>query len=454
MTTTEDRPLPEAYEVERSLLASILTVPSFVDRALELCTSSDFYNDVNAKIFSEIEKVRAEGGDIDIIIIGSRLNHSGLDGDMLMAELMDVESSVNIDSLCKILIDKALRRKTIQECSRIQDAAYISDAIADVHNRINGLNNLVSTALEAAEMEEKAVKILSVKTDLAQLTKDYYFNGATTETFELKTLPNLAQIYKPALGFLTVFTGIPSHGKTELVNQIMVDLSINSGWKWLVYSPESFPHFYMVQNFAEKMVGKGFFYDGSKMTLPELDNAIDVMDKCVFPIDIGDGEFSTDDMLALVREYTSTNNIQGVIIDPIGDLEISTRKSENLTYAIRRFLRLIRLMGRKRNFSPYVIAHTTKMLRDFKTKKYPVPTLYDIDGSAAYYNAAYHGLTTYRYFKLNVVAVHVQKVKFKNAGEVGVRFLKYNRDTGIFTPYYGNPEKEEKEAAEQQQMQF
>jgi twinkle protein len=270
--------------------------------------------------------------------------------------------------------------------------------------------------------------------DLAPLTHRYFSGGEQAQVFELQSLPNLSEIYKPALGFLNVWTGIPSHGKTELLNQVMVDLSINSDWKWLVFSPESYPHYYLVQNLAEKIIGKGF-HRGNKMSEEELDGAIAILHEHIKVIDTGDGEFSSDDMLSLVREYTAKNSIQGVVIDPIGDLEISVRKSENFTYSIRRFLRMIRLMGRRKDFSPYIVAHTTKMQKDFKTHKYPVPTLYDIDGSAAYYNAAFHGISTYRYFKANVIAAHVQKVKFKPAGEIGARYLRYDRDTGIFHPY-------------------
>ncbi len=259
------------------------------------------------------------------------------------------------------------------------------------------------------------------------------------------------QVDSPSHLYLASKSLIPTHN-TELLNQIMVDLSENSGWNWLVFSPESYPHYYLIQNLAEKIIGKGFFRGNERMTEADLEAAINFLNDHIKVIDIGDGEFTSDNMLSLVREYTSKNSIQGLVIDPIGDLEISIRKSENKTYSVARFLRMIRRMGRRKEFSPYIVAHTTKLQKDFKTHKYPVPTLYDIDGSAAYYNSAFQGITTYRYFKADVIAVHVQKIKFKPAGKVGVCFLKYNIDTGVFTPYYEDPEKVEKEKVEQQSV--
>ena len=450
-----DRIPPQALDVERTVLGSIINNPAAAAYAKPVLTDDCFYATQNAHIWSAILSMLDEGKNLDILTIAEELRKreqlEAIGAEPYLAELAcNVATVSNLETHCRILIEKAILRRTIEHCSNIVARAFSGESPESVVKSVSEVSNDLNNRLDEAEIGSGSqVKILSAL-DLAPITRKYQQEGEQAQVFELQSLPNLSALYKPALGFLNVWTGIPSHGKTELLNQVMVDLSKNSDWHWLIFSPESFPHYYLIQNLAEKIIGKGFFRGNDRMTQADLEAAIAFLEDHIKVIDIGDGEFTSDNMLSLVREYTAKNSIQGLVIDPIGDLEISIRKSENKTYSIARFLRMIRRMGRRKEFSPYIVAHTSKLQKDFKSHKYPVPTLYDIDGSAAYYNSAFQGLTTYRYFKADVIAVHVQKIKFKPAGKVGVCFLKYNVDTGVFTPYYEDPEKVEKEMVEQQ----
>jgi replicative DNA helicase len=450
-----DQVPPQSLDVERTILGTILLDKSAAARARQMLTDDCFYASQNAVIWSAIIIMMDDGKTLDVLTVAEELRKNdqleSVGAEPYLSELVsNVATAANIESHCKILIEKSILRKAIGYCSNIAARAFSGESSETVIKSVSEFSNELNNRLEEAEIGSGSqVKILSAS-DLAPITQKYHQEGEQAQVFELQSLPNLSQFYKPALGFLNIWTGIPSHGKTELLNQVIVDLSQQSDWKWLIFSPESFPHYYLIQNLAEKIIGKGFFRGNDLMTSVELEAAISFLNDHIRVIDIGDGEFTSDDMLSLVRDYTAKNSIQGLVIDPIGDLEISIRKSENKTYSVARFLRMIRRMGRKKEFSPYIVAHTTKLQKDFKTHKYPVPTLYDIDGSAAYYNSAFQGITTYRYFKADVIAVHVQKIKFKPAGKVGVCFLKYNVDTGIFTPYYEDPEKVEKEMVEQQ----
>ena len=79
-------------------------------------------------------------------------------------------------------------------------------------------------------------------------------------------------------------------------------------------------------------------------------------------------------------------------------------------------------------------AHPTKMKRDPLTKQYPVPTMYDISGSAAFFNKADFGLAIERDRAKEVTRVHVQKVKFRHLGQPGVASFEYNTHCGRFVP--------------------
>ena len=455
----EDRIPPQALDIERTVLGSVLTDKEAMLTAQNILTNDCFYTTQNALIWDCLFAMKNDGIPIDCLTVAEELRKKdqleSIGAEPYLSELVScVATAWNIESHCKILIEKSILRKTIENCHNISERAFSGEAPETVVKSVSEMSNNLNTRMEEASLGiENSVKIMKIK-DLSEITKKYHKEGDLSTVFNLKTLPTLSKIYKPALGLLNVFTGLPGSGKTQLLNQIMIDLSLNENWKWLVFSPESFPHYYLIQDLAEKLLGKPFRSGDNAMCSEEVDSAIEWLNDRIDIIDIGIGEFTSDDLLSLLREYSNKNSIQGFVLDPIKDLEISQRKSENRTYSIGRFLNLIHRMGSRKDFTPFIVAHTTKLQKDFKTHKYPVPTLFDIDGSAAYWNAAFQGLTTYRYYKLDVIAVHVQKIKWRSLGTVGVECLQYHKDTGIFTEYHENPEKVEKQMVEQGNLDF
>ena len=85
------------------------------------------------------------------------------------------------------------------------------------------------------------------------------------------------------------------------------------------------------------------------------------------------------------------------------------------------------------------MAHPTKQPRN-KDGVIEAPTLYDISGSANFYNKADFGIVVHRNRVDGTVEVHVQKVKFKHLGEVGTAIFKYNINNGRYVPYYNGKE--------------
>ena len=85
------------------------------------------------------------------------------------------------------------------------------------------------------------------------------------------------------------------------------------------------------------------------------------------------------------------------------------------------------------------MAHPTKLPKN-KDGVIEVPTLYDISGSANFFNKADFGIVVHRDRINNTTEVHVQKVKFKHLGECGTAIFKYNLNNGRYVPYNGNNE--------------
>jgi twinkle protein len=83
----------------------------------------------------------------------------------------------------------------------------------------------------------------------------------------------------------------------------------------------------------------------------------------------------------------------------------------------------------------WLVAHPTKLTKDPKQGTYPVPTLYDISGSAHFRNKADMGLSVWRDVmnEHSPTEVHVQKVRFRECGRIGKCELYFDVVSGRFT---------------------
>jgi twinkle protein len=61
-----------------------------------------------------------------------------------------------------------------------------------------------------------------------------------------------------------------------------------------------------------------------------------------------------------------------------------------------------------------------------------VPTLYDISGSAHWYNKADNGITVYRHMDADMTDIYVGKIRFREVGQRGKATLAYCRHTGTY----------------------
>jgi len=149
-------------------------------------------------------------------------------------------------------------------------------------------------------------------------------------------------------------------------------------------------------------------------------------------------DYSVDMVLDGAKQLIKSRGIRALVIDPYNKLEYQAGKGENETQYISRFLDKLQMFARFNNILVILVAHPRKMQKN--QGKFDIPTLYDISGSAHFYNKADYGLCIYRKGKgedqgggyENMIECHVQKVKFKHLGECGAVELRYNYNNGRF----------------------
>jgi len=251
--------------------------------------------------------------------------------------------------------------------------------------------------------------------------------------------PEFDQTFTLQPGSLNIVTGIPMSGKSEWVHALMINAIKLHSWKIGLFSPEMLPVENLFQNFAEKIIGKPFF--GKKeirMTEEELERALAFASENIKPlIPEEDKTASLEDIITAARVCVARYGIKALVIDPYNELEHTRPAWMSETEYISLFLGRLRTFARMHEVWVCVVAHPTKLKKDDRKDEYPVPSLYDISGSANWRNKADNGLSLWRAFKDknagNTVEVHVQKVKRKGIGRLGKQVFAWDFATGTYT---------------------
>jgi len=229
------------------------------------------------------------------------------------------------------------------------------------------------------------------------------------------------------LGRLAIVTGIPSSGKSEFVDYLITRLNLLHGWKAAYFTPENYPLKYHYSKLHEKFSGSKFEKATDTTDFQSIyeyikDNFFYIMDE---------SDLTVESIMQSAKSYIKQKGIKMLVIDPYNKLDHQQNRGENETQYISRFLDVITNFARFNNVLIFLVAHPRKMDKD------TVPTLYDISGSANFYNKTDYGLTVHRNrddngLMGNSVDIHWQKIKFKHLGTQGVSQLEYNYKNGRF----------------------
>lgn len=249
--------------------------------------------------------------------------------------------------------------------------------------------------------------------------------------------PALDQYYTIRKGEWSLVTGIPGHGKTTVLDNIIVNLAKNNDWKIALFSAENLPHERHVASLIEKYLGKsfqaGFF---NRLNTTELKQASDFLNQHFFFINPAEDSQTVDKILELTKYLIQSEGISGLVIDPWNELDHTRPANVTETEYISTALTKLRRFARVNKIHIWIVAHPAKLLRG-KDGKYPVPTAYDVHGSAHWRNKADNAICVWRDVmeKDSPTEIHVQKIRFREVGMVGLAKLKYEYSTTKYLPY-------------------
>jgi len=262
---------------------------------------------------------------------------------------------------------------------------------------------------------------------MAATLMDYYKNGYP-KGFKsgINGFDELLSFYP---GQLTLVTGVPNSGKDEFINAVVAGLAVNHKQKTAIWGYEE-PSTITATKLIEKIYGKAFDFrkDASnRLNESQFERGLLFVDEYFKLMDVDQMSADIDSILEAADRMVKRYGINNLVISPWNCIEMQMpngmSETQYTAIALSKILSFIKL----RNVHCFLIAHPTKIQKDKTTKKFEVPSLYSISGSAHFFNKTHNGITVYRDFETNVTDVYVQKCKWSWLGKLG--FCSFTYDT-------------------------
>lgn len=251
--------------------------------------------------------------------------------------------------------------------------------------------------------------------------------------------PSVDELYTVSAGMLTVVTGHPSSGKSEFVDQLMVNLAISKGWSFAIASFENEPRLHIAKLISKYM--RKPFFDGNveRVTPDELRIGKEFVQSHFSFIYQADGSMALlDSVLERLKVAVMRHGVRGAVIDPYNYIQKPNDTSE--TEWVSTLLSKVRLFAQAHDMHIWFVAHPAKMMRS-ANGDVPPPKGYDISGSAAWFAKADHGITVHRPDPVRSIIseVHSWKCRFSWLGKQGKADLLYSTLTNTYVEVGDDP---------------
>ena len=243
-------------------------------------------------------------------------------------------------------------------------------------------------------------------------------------------LDNFDSIFSTYTGQFITVTGIPSSGKSDFVDQMVVGYNEKYGWKTAYASPENTPTYLH----AHKLMRKTWqgMPGVEDIKTDRWNQVADHVNDNYFFIDME--RYTLESVLRKGAELVKRKGIKCLVIDPFNKVRAQDASGDVNIYTLE-YLSQIEIFAKKYDVLVMIVAHPTKMYKDSKGN-IEEPTMYNIKGGGEWYDASYHGLLVHRNYEDKTVKVKVLKCKFQNLGENGAEcHFKWEPNSGCFIPH-------------------
>jgi len=254
--------------------------------------------------------------------------------------------------------------------------------------------------------------------------RDYYnevhnlYDGNYQKPIEIG-MDGLDELYKIIAPRFDVWTGIPNHGKSLMLDQVMLNLADRHGWKFAIFSPEHSTAMHirrMVQMHLGLSFDEGF---NNRMDKKQLNDGMAFINKHFYFIETKDAVPSIDLILNIAKSSILKHGVKGIVIDPFNEVSSVRQGNQREDEHIRDFISNCKRFSRIYNILFWVVAHPTKMQKG-NDGRYQQVSAYDISGASHWANQSDCIISVYRDFDENSTTVITRKIREQDLyGKIG-----------------------------------
>ena len=358
---------------------------------------------------------------------GANSNLSWLDRFMEthFEDLEEIIIAVDTDSAGIRLRDELVNRLGAERCRVVAYGPDCKDA--NEHLVKYGLESLRIAIEQAVEVPLEGIfTAADLHGDLRALFDNGFGPGAETGWEEMDKICTYERRRN------IIVTGTPGAGKSEWVDELVLRLCLRHQWKIGFFSPENIPIVYHLRKLIEKLTGHRF-QNGCGMTEGLLARSEEFLAENVSHISLK-GNATPDRVLAKARELVVRRGCRIFVFDPLNRFDHEPAPGQTETQYISNLLNKFMEFATQYNYLLILVAHPRKMNRNPTTGATPRVEMYDINGSADFYNKADYGIVVERDKEIGITRVYVDKVKFKHLGVGGVATFVYDPVNGRYLP--------------------
>lgn len=310
--------MPHNLDAEQSVLGSMFLSKYALQKGVESLNKELFYLDAHAKIFVVLSDLLERNVPVDLTIVTDELSNRGWlkqigDVDYLMEIINSVPTAANVDEYIKIVSEKAILRRLIEEATNIVTDGYnAKEELSEILD--NAEKKILSVVKTRKGSEFRTLQDVLFKTqaDLEKLAQSRgEVTGLATGYYELDKVTSGLHPNE-----LIIIAARPAMGKTALAVNLAVNIAQQNNKSVALFNMEM-----GAEQLAMRMLSSAGQIDGYKLRNGRLEHndwkrvneAISRLSETQIFIDDTPG-MTIGEIRAKCRRLASSENGLGIVI--------------------------------------------------------------------------------------------------------------------------------------------
>lgn len=380
-----EKTMPNNLEAEQSALGSMFLSKYALQKCMESLTPDMFYNDANSKIFSAMCSLYEEGTSIDITTVTAYLDKKKLlkqigDIEYLTEVINTVPTAANVDEYIKIIEEKSILRRLIEEGTSIVTAGYQStESLSEILD--NAEKKILSVVKTRKGSEFKSIQNVLFKTqsDLEKLSATKgEITGIPTGFYDLDKVTSGLHPNE-----LIIIAARPAMGKTAFALNLATNMVLLAKKTVALFNMEM-----GAEQLASRMLSSVGQIDGYKMRTGKFEHqdwkrineAISKLSDTKFYIDDTPG-MTVGEIKAKCRRLSSSEDgLDVVIIDYLQLISGGARYAGNRQQEVSEISRSLKTLAMELGIPVIALAQLSRSVEGREDKR---PLLSDLRESGS-----------------------------------------------------------------------